>query len=55
MSTTRKPSGFHRTFHRFMKCWETIEHMAVPGYANLVRQRCTICKDTRVQELPPQH
>jgi hypothetical protein len=44
---------FHRMFHRFMGCWKVTEHLPVQGYTRLVRQRCTICHDTRVQELPP--
>jgi hypothetical protein len=40
-------------FHPFTGDWKVIEHLAVPGYTRLVRQRCVICNDTRVRELPP--
>lgn len=43
----------HPVLHRFLACWETVEHLPVPGYPRLVRQRCTICQETRVTELPP--
>lgn len=43
----------HPLIHRFLDCWETIENLPVPGYTRLVRQRCTVCQETRVTELPP--
>lgn len=43
----------HPLLHKFMSCWETTEKLPVPGYTRLVRQRCTVCGETRVTELPP--
>lgn len=43
----------HQLFHRLRpKLWVDIEHLAVPGYQHLYRQRCTICGATRVQDRP---
>lgn len=44
---------FHKLLHRFLDCWETTGHLAVPGYTGLVRQRCTVCGETRVTDLSP--
>jgi hypothetical protein len=42
----------HKLIHRFVqRYWETAEHLPVPGYAKLIRQRCTVCGETRVQDL----
>ena len=46
-------TAIHKMFHWFTGSWKVIEHLAVPGYTRLVRQRCVICNDTRVRELPP--
>jgi hypothetical protein len=45
---------WHRLTHRFRQdLWENVENLPVPGYAGtLYRQRCKVCGDTRVQELP---
>lgn len=43
----------HPMLHKFLDCWETTENLPVPGYTRLVRQRCTVCGETRVTELAP--
>lgn len=41
----------HKLFHYFTGEWRVIEHLPVPGYTNLVRQKCAGCGTTRVQEM----
>jgi hypothetical protein len=46
---------WHKLTHRFRPgFWENIEHLSVPGYQNLYRQRCRVCGETRMQDLRPQ-
>ena len=43
---------FHKLTPRFRQSlWETVEHLPVPGYTRLVRQRCRVCRETRIQDL----
>lgn len=46
---------WHLLTHRFRQgLWENTENLPAPGYpGTLYRQRCTVCGETRVQELPP--
>jgi hypothetical protein len=43
---------WHKLIHNLrLSLWESTDHLAVPGYQHLYRQRCRECGATRVQDL----
>jgi hypothetical protein len=46
---------WHKLAHYFRAgLWENTEHLGVPGYSGLYRQRCRVCGRTRITDLNPQ-